>query len=404
MQNIKPVVSVIVPIYKVEKYLQQCIDSICRQTYSQLEIILVDDGSPDCCGSICDRNAVKDSRIVVIHKKNGGLSSARNAGIDIAKGEYISFVDADDELHASFIEVLIGLCEKYSCDIAQCDFLTIAEDSLKLPLNSQRAINLLDNRQALHELCSGRNNVKYTVVWNKVYKKALFDNIRYPVGRIHEDEFTAHLVLWNARKIAVTNQYLYYYLQRSTSITGKKFTNNHFDVLDAFKERLCFLKENKLRKDYLITLGSYLNLIDKYYIMIEGDTEECKKIRSQLLKEKERYEDIISIVSNVKKESIINYKQIEKDCSRIINSKIVLYGAGYWGRIYYQWIRKHDEGRIVGWVDNFWNTIHYPEYQIMPLDSIRRLTFDYVLITIKDKCVQRTYHEMVSGAQSADDR
>ena len=116
------------------------------------------------------------------------------------------------------------MCEKYSCDIAQCDFLTIAEDSLKLPLNSQRAINLLDNRQALHELCSGRNNVKYTVVWNKVYKKALFDNIRYPVGRIHEDEFTAHLVLWNARKIAVTNQYLYYYLQRSTSITGKKFT------------------------------------------------------------------------------------------------------------------------------------------------------------------------------------
>lgn len=393
MQSRGPLVSVIVPVYNVEKYLQRCIESIRGQTYRRLEIILVDDGSPDYCGNICDENAEEDTRIVVIHKKNGGLSSARNAGIDRATGEYIAFVDADDTVHARFIEILIELCEEYECDIAQCDFLAIAENSLKLPLNPPSSIQFLDNRRALRELCSGRNSVKYTVVWNKIYKKHLFDRIRYPVGRIHEDEFTAHLILWNAGKIAVTNQYLYYYLQRPTSITGKKFTVEHLHALEAYKERLQFLEQKRLEQDYQSTLHNYLNLIEKYYVLVKENVEESQKICIQLLEEKERYKNKILPAIHVKNNQMINYGEVEKDCSRFASSKIVLYGAGNWGRIYYQWISNHTDGIIVGWVDNFWNTINYPECQVLPLDVLLYFTYDCVLITIKDRNVQKEVTE-----------
>lgn len=242
MQKNYPAVSVILPIYCVEKYLEQCIDSILVQTCSDLEIILVNDGSTDHCGNICDKYSAKDSRIRVIHKKNGGVSSARNAGLDIAVGEYIAFIDPDDTVHSRYIEILLDLCQRYDCDIAQCDFLAIAEDSVKLPFGQRQRIDILNNRQALSKLCSANEEVRYVVPWGKIYKRDLFDNIRYPIGRIHEDEFTTYLLFWKARKIVITNQYLYYYIQRATSIMGQKFSISRLDVLDALRERAEFLK------------------------------------------------------------------------------------------------------------------------------------------------------------------
>ena len=186
MKQKKQKVSIIVPIYDVEKYLLSCIDSILSQTYPYIEIILIDDGSPDQCGNICDKKAIFDDRIRVIHKKNGGLSSARNIGLELATGEYIVFVDSDDTIHERFIEILINLCEQYSCDIAQCDFLVVAEDSLKLPLNPQQSLLFYSGREALSRLCMGNDNVKYLVPWNKIYRRELFQGIRYPVGRIQD--------------------------------------------------------------------------------------------------------------------------------------------------------------------------------------------------------------------------
>ena len=222
MKTNAPLVSVIVPVYNTEKYLDKCIDSICKQTYSFLEIILVDDGSTDQCGVICDKNSMEDNRIIVIHKENGGLSSARNAGLDIATGRYISFVDADDTLNLQFIEVLLKLCQKYDCDIAQCDFLTVTNKSLKLPLNPQQLLLFYSGKQALHEMCVGRDDIKYSVAWNKLYRRDLFDEIRYPLGMLHEDEFISYQLIWKAKKMVITNQYLYYYMQRSDSIMGRK--------------------------------------------------------------------------------------------------------------------------------------------------------------------------------------
>lgn len=287
MQGDNPTVSVIIPVYKVEKYLQECIDSICTQSYPYLEIILVDDGSPDCCGSICDENAAMDRRIQVLHKENGGLSSARNAGLDVATGKYVAFIDADDTIHPRFVEILIGLCEQFECDVSQCDFLTVSETSMKLPLNMQGDLRFYTGKQAVHELCTGREDVKYTIACNKVYKRELFTGIRYPLGRLHEDEFTTYRVLWSARQVVVTNQYLYYYLIRSESIVRSKYSIKRLDALDAFKERLDFLKENDLEEEYIATIRQYIGLIERSCMSLKRDVENCEDICKRLLKERE---------------------------------------------------------------------------------------------------------------------
>lgn len=377
-----PVVSVIVPIYNVENYLQKCIDSVCVQTYSHIEIILIDDGSSDNSGIICDKYLSFDSRIVVVHKKNGGLSSARNAGLDIAKGEYIAFVDADDRIHPKFIESLIKLSIQYNADISQCDYLSIMENSFELPLNPLQSIYIYNNRQAIYELCCTNNSNKYVVVWNKLYKKKLFDNIRFPVGKIHEDEFVIHLLLWKADRIVITNQYLYYYLQRKTSIVNKSFSLRRLDAIDAFKERLLFLKSHKFEDEYLATLQSLVFLLDKYYRLTKEYIKDCDKVCINLIREKETAERLYE------KEVLLN-RQIERSCRQIKDSRIVLYGAGYWGRIFYKWIDENNYAVIVGWVDTRWSKIQNISYSVDPIDMLLKYEYDYILVTIKNKLLQQ---------------
>lgn len=380
--------SIIVPVYNVENYLQRCIDSICKQTYSCLEIILIDDGSPDQCGNICDKNSLLDDRILVIHKENGGLSSARNAGLDIASGKYIAFVDADDTIHPRFIEILVGLCEQYECDIAQCDFLTVANESLKLPLNSQQPLIFYSGKQAVSEMCIGRDDVKFSVAWNKIYKKTLFKEIRYPLGMIHEDEFVSYQIIWKAKKMVITNQYLYYYLQRTGSIMGSKYSVKRLDGLIAYRERLDFLKQKKLEKEYVAMLRKYISLIERNCILLKRNVEHCEDIYRKLSKEKEKLIEQLPLVPMREEEQICVKWEINK-CPYPKGAKIVLYGAGKYGNVYYHWIQDNHCGNIVGWVDNSWNAIEQMEYAVGPLDLLLRLTYDYVLITIKSKSVQK---------------
>lgn len=382
-----PIVSVIVPIYEVEQYLQQCIDSICNQTYEKLEIILVDDGSPDNCGVICDSYSKSDSRILVVHKENGGLSSARNAGLDVATGAYVAFVDADDTIHHQFIEILMRLCEDYECDIAQCDFLTVSEQSIKLPLNSQWPLLFYTGKQAIHELCTGKEDVKYTIAWNKIYRRDLFRGIRYPWGRIHEDEFTTYQILWKVRKMVITNQYLYYYLQRQRSIMGKKYSIKRLDVLDAFKERMNFLKEHKLEKEYLVTIQKYIGLIDKNCALLKENVEDCEDVCTALLKEKQQLEEKFPKPPTLEKYAFY-VKWTTNTCPYSQNARIVLYGAGKWGHAYYQWIQENHWGIIVGWIDNSWSAIKDTGCPVTPLDSLLTMSYNYVLITIQNRAVQ----------------
>lgn len=299
-----PKVSVIVPIYNIDRYLQSCIDSILAQTYSYIEIILVNDGSSDQCGFICDRNSKVDERIRVIHKENGGLSSARNEGLNAAIGKYVAFIDGDDTIHQKFVEILVDLCEKYECDIAVCDFLTVMEASLKLPLNPQQSLIFYTGQQALSALCIGNDGVKYSIACNKIYKRELFQGICYPEGRIHEDEFVTYKILWKARKVAVTNQYLYYYLQRAGSIIRSEYSLKRLDGIVAFEERLEFLKKNGLKKEWIAMIHKCIGLIESSCVSLKNNVDGYEYIYNKLLKERELLIEELPQESNKEEDTV----------------------------------------------------------------------------------------------------
>ena len=234
-----PLISIIVPIYKVEPYLRRCLDSIVNQTYTNLEIILVDDGSPDGCPQICDEYAVKDKRIIVIHKENGGLSAARNAGLDICKGEYISFIDSDDWVSEKYIKTLFNISTKENADIAIGEYISTSGNILKE--QNSIFIKTFSSKEALFRLFS-KNNTTYTISCAKLYKRELFSSLRFPIGKYHEDEFTTYILFYNSKKIVYTSEILYYYYQRAGSIVS---TRHPWDVLEFLEQRYIFFKEKR---------------------------------------------------------------------------------------------------------------------------------------------------------------
>ncbi len=236
-------ISIIVPVYKVEKYLRKCVDSILAQTYTNLEIILVDDGSPDNCGRICDEYAVKDSRVIVIHQKNGGLSAARNAGLDIATGDYIGFVDSDDYIATDMYEKLHSALTENKADVSICNYAYV--DSHYRLLNKESPIKkeVLNNTEII-EKTAEKNYWYFITVVNRLYKAKLFFKLRFEIGKTNEDEFIAHKIFCQCKKIAVIEDYLYYYFQREDSIMGRTVTIKRADGVEGIYKRLQFLKEN----------------------------------------------------------------------------------------------------------------------------------------------------------------
>lgn len=229
-------ISVIVPIYKVEKYLDKCVQSIVSQTYSNLEIILVDDGSPDRCGEMCEAWAKKDTRIKVIHKENGGLSDARNAGLEIAKGDYIAFVDSDDWVHPSFIQLLYQGIKETGAGLAACGVMEFQEGT---SVSASETIDVKPERHTPEQVLNWEDQgSRYRMVaWNKLYRREILGADRFPVGRLHEDEFFTYRMIDRCEYLALVDVPMYYYLQRSGSIMTT-FSARHLDVLDAYLERL----------------------------------------------------------------------------------------------------------------------------------------------------------------------
>jgi glycosyltransferase involved in cell wall biosynthesis len=257
-----PLVSVIIPIYKVEQYLQECVDSVIAQTYTNLEIILVDDGSPDKCPEICDEYAKQDNRIKVIHKTNGGLSDARNAGIEIAKGEYMSFVDSDDVIHNQMIEVLMKpILEDKGLKMSACQFLKF-DDGKEFDKNQEiKQVEIIDFREYFTKRI-------WTTAWGKVYEKSLFETIQYPVGRLHEDEFTTYKICYEAKKVAYTESQLLFYRQREGSIMNAISVKRITDTYDALKERVDFFLAKKEKELYAKYLFHFAGV---YYLFYNTD-------------------------------------------------------------------------------------------------------------------------------------
>lgn len=230
-----PLISVIVPVYNVEPYLDRCVQSIVDQTYTNLEIILVDDGSPDNCPVLCDAWAAKDSRIKVIHKANGGLSDARNAGMAIAAGEYVAFVDSDDWVAPDMYRHLLDRMTADDCDIAACGVEMVWEDGTPSRPLTAPGNHMLDTVAAMEALLD--ETLLKQPVWYKLYRKELISDIPFPVGKYHEDVFWSYQIIARARRVSVCDTPGYFYLQRAGSIMGTDYSPKRLDAVEA-KERL----------------------------------------------------------------------------------------------------------------------------------------------------------------------
>lgn len=229
-------VSVIVPVYNVERYLEKCIQSICGQSFADIEVILVDDGSTDASANICDEWAQRDDRIRVIHKENGGLSDARNAGIDAADGQWLMFVDSDDFITMDTIELLYTAAVKKHCEIALCNMVRVYDDGTTEPFyNPVGEQTIWDGVQRFETL-------KQPSVCNKIFRTELFEGVRFPKGKYYEDTFVYHVLLDRATAVALTGHDGYYYLSRRESILGQpKYTDRYFDMTEAVYERMTYL-------------------------------------------------------------------------------------------------------------------------------------------------------------------
>lgn len=233
-------VSIILPVYNVEKYLSECLETIIGQTYKRIEIIVVDDGSTDSCPKICDKYAKKDKRIKVIHQENKGLSGARNCGIEQANGKYITFVDSDDFISKDYISDLLFELKKNECDISACGTINVDENGNELNIEvSSKNIQLLGEEQIKALLMSKLS----TTAWGKLYKIELFKNIRYPIRKYNEDTFTTYKVLDLSQKTIVINKPLYYYRKVQNSITNCSFNIKHMDGLEGIIERAEFVEK-----------------------------------------------------------------------------------------------------------------------------------------------------------------
>ena len=229
-------ISIIVPIYKVEAYLDKCVRSIAEQTYENLEIILVDDGSPDSCPALCDAWAEKDRRVKVIHKENGGLSEARNAGLAIAAGQYIAFIDSDDCIAPEFIARLLEAIQAAGADVAECATAYVDENGSILRHRNTAPISEMGKMEALRRLV--REDGIYQTVWNKLYRREVIAGILFEKGKYHEDDFWTWQVFDRIGKLAVVDCPLYFYLQRSGSIIGAGYTPRRLDGLEARRLRM----------------------------------------------------------------------------------------------------------------------------------------------------------------------
>ena len=238
----KSLISVIIPIYNVEKYLKRCVDGILNQTYTNLEVILVDDESPDNCAAICDAYADADERVVVIHQKNKGLSGARNAGIDIAKGEYLVFVDSDDYVTEDFIERLYDALISTGSDVAQCKWNYVKGGPIPDLEKDTGEVWSFSKAEMMSNLYIP-DGAYYVVAWNKIYKKELFEGIRYPLGRIHEDEATTFRIYDRINRAAMIDSCMYGYFIGNDSITRGNFSKKRLDWAWAVHERILFFAE-----------------------------------------------------------------------------------------------------------------------------------------------------------------
>lgn len=303
-------ISVVIPVYNVEKYLSECLDSVINQTYKNLQIIIVDDGSTDFSGKICDVYAEKDNRITVVHQKNAGAGAAKNTGLELIDGDYFSIIDSDDYIELDMYEKMVNSLEKYNADIVQCLFRNVfVNDSFdrkyKIKGNYPK---VLTSKSFLKEYLY---DWKYAIFWNKLFKKSLLQNIKFPVGRKIDDEFFTYKLVCNAKKVVNIDNILYNYRMRKTSVMNENNSDRLiYDRIDCFVERYDYIRKKypSLDKKYLTKL--YDSLL--YYKTQVNNTEKLEKYISKIQKPKINKIDKINEIMRYKKLLDDSYDQSNK--------------------------------------------------------------------------------------------
>lgn len=304
-----PQISVIVPVYKVEKYLSRCVDSILSQTFTDFELILVDDGSPDNCGKLCDEYAQNDSRIHVIHQKNEGVSAARNAGIDWAfensDSHWITFVDSDDWIHPQYLELLLYPTNTCNIDVSICEYEETSS------LSSFETIDSYSYMQLTCEEFYIRNEVTAVTPCGKLYKKVCFETIRYPIGKRYEDEFTTYKILFQKAHVSYLNEKLYFYYTNPTGFIRSEWCPKRLDAITAHEEQIAFFRKY-----------GYINALKKVEkILLWYIVEQIK-----ITEKSDRYGHYTSGLKKKLKACIKDYK---KDLNLSVKTDSGIYGKAY---------------------------------------------------------------------------
>ena len=275
-----PAISVIVPVYKVEAFLNRCVDSLLGQSYSDFQLILVDDGSPDRCGAICEEYAARDSRVHVIHQKNAGLSAARNTGIDWSlentSSQWLAFVDSDDWVHREYLQRLYTAAVQTGCKMAVCDFFQTAGGGFPECLEEEAKTYPADEYYCSEEIHGGRS----AVAWNKLYHRSLFQSLRYPVGKLHEDEFLTYQLAFAAERVAVLRSKLYAYYQNPQGIILSQWNPRRMHILEAAREQIAFAKQTGNDRFLCKAVEQYIMCCDDQ--LQKADPQYHRQLRKQL--------------------------------------------------------------------------------------------------------------------------
>ena len=302
MKKEKPTVSVIVPVFKVADYLDRCISSLVNQQYTNTEIILVDDGSPDDCALMCDEWAEKDDRITVIHKTNGGLSDARNFGMRVICGDYISFIDSDDYISEDFYEVLLSTALKNDSDIVECGVAKFYENGEFEEYHDDFAVNDYSASDGLSALIN--ETMFHQHVWNKLYKQEAVQNILFEVGKQHEDEFWTYQIFGQSNRITKINRTMYFYFQRESSIMGQGYSLRRLDALEGKWNRQQYIEKN------------YPELTTQAKIDFFGSCMYAMQCVIRYMVGAER-KQAVGIIRNYKKRCRLTFKDIKSVCGGI---------------------------------------------------------------------------------------
>ncbi len=290
-----PLVSVIIPVYNVEAFLERCVRSVLEQTYPELEVLLIDDGSTDGSGALCDALAQTDARILVLHKPNGGLSDARNCGIEAARGDWLTFLDSDDALDLAFVQTMVDAARQQDAELVICDYLRMDEADVPLEEPYRHVEAFTADGFSAYEHDYGHGGVQNTIACAKLYARELIGTTRFPVGKLHEDEYITYQWICRARRVCYVAQQLYRYRVRQGSIMTKRLTRRNLDAAAAYEERIRFFEENGRPLAKKKTVEQYCLALMYWAENCPGEAELIREVDRLQKAFRERFRKLLSL-------------------------------------------------------------------------------------------------------------